>query len=85
MSAVGLEYHAVLVTGDFNCSPESACSAFLAFGSVMPGVIEYGREVAAEVTQVAAHSHSLESVQSGNKAVVWSVTCNVSQNLCLNA
>ena len=64
----------MLVTGDFNCSPESACSAFLAFGSVMPGVIEYGREVAAEVTQVAAHSHSLESVQYRAEGVDFSFT-----------
>ena len=62
LSTHGPEHHGVVVTGDFNCSPQSACSAYLAFGSVMPGVTEYGREVTADVTRVQPHSYALERV-----------------------
>ena len=56
------EYQGVIITGDFNCGQDSACAAYLAFGSVMAGVLEYGREVSREVTEVPPQSHSLECV-----------------------
>ena len=62
LSNHGPDHNALVIAGDFNCSPKSACSAYLQFGAVIPGVTEHGQEVTAEVTRVQPHSYSLECV-----------------------
>jgi mRNA deadenylase 3'-5' endonuclease subunit Ccr4 len=53
-------HHGVVVAGDFNCLlGSSACSAFLAFGSVEPGVPEWGRPCPPEVVKVPPHAYML--------------------------
>ena len=43
-------HQALVVTGDFNCELRaSACGSYLAFGAVVPGVVEWGFEVADEL------------------------------------
>jgi len=64
-------HHALVIAGDFNCpNGASACSAYLAFGSVPATLLEWGRSVSAEVSLVASHGYdglvsALPSVTQG--------------------
>lgn len=82
LSNHGPRHHGVVIAGDFNCSPQSACSAYLAFRAVMPGVTEYGREVAADVTRVQHHSYSLERVVYQPEATSFTFTTLGARSWC---
>jgi len=57
-----VRHQAVIVAGDFNCDLRSSASAaYLAFGSVPAGVLEWGREVPAAASEVPGHGYSLSS------------------------
>ena len=54
--------HACFVLGDFNCPLQSsACTSYLAFGAVTPGVLEWGREAHADTLKVPAHDLKMAS------------------------
>eukprot|EP00928_Gymnodinium_smaydae_P083884 TRINITY_DN67126_c0_g1_i1.p1 TRINITY_DN67126_c0_g1~~TRINITY_DN67126_c0_g1_i1.p1 ORF type:complete len:278 (+),score=55.85 TRINITY_DN67126_c0_g1_i1:64-834(+) len=50
--------HAMLLCGDFNAPLESsAVASFLSFGAVLPGVVEFGREVPQQGGQACEQGH----------------------------
>lgn len=72
-------HHAEVIVGDFNCElRSSACASYLAFGSVLPGVLEWGREVPAVSL---SHAYSLMSAYTSNKDD-FSFTISGSRGFC---
>lgn len=62
-----LSHHGVVLVGDFNCELQtSACASYLAFGEVLPGVIEWGAEVPFCFSEVASHGYELSSAYPSN-------------------
>ena len=59
LQGCGEPHHAVVVTGDFNCDARScAISSYMAFGQVLPGVMEWGFEVTKKATAVPPHGYT---------------------------
>lgn len=57
-----LRHHGVIIVGDFNCELQtSACASYLAFGTVLPGVIEWGVDVPCSASQIPGHGYELSS------------------------
>ena len=56
------QHHALVVCGDFNCAlGASASAAYLSFGQVPPGIVEWGVPVDDAVTEIPRHNYSLAS------------------------
>jgi len=76
-----LRHQAVIVIGDFNCELQtSACASYLAFGFVIPGVIEWGKECPAPAAQVPGHGYVLSSAYPNDGT---DFTFTIRPNLCL--
>ena len=67
-----------IATGDFNCIlGASAASSYLAFGSVEPGVPEWGRPCPPEVARVPTHGYTTAAAGGMQSAHECSSAANV--------